>query len=764
MGDHGRGEDEEIRRQRQKKAERAERKKAKKAASTKSYSDEHKLKDLFASLFLHIKTDRPPNVKRYAVSFFERASLEAGEATATYQRSISRDIPRSKDPSGETATLMRQATINLDPAQAIKKKKKPTTPQPSAPPAPNQGLAPPAPKKTRSFFEQVTGTSAGDLLKREDTLMNLPAPSKPVKRRGGGRQARKADNRRRSTATKDDDARAVELTDTGTKPQMLQPNAGARGHGRGGGDNQGSFMMRMGQQAQGSFRQVGEAAMNTIGLAQQSFMFAARQTNKLHNHTFVDNARRRQAAMQDKIRAAYREKYGDHGTEVMKQMENIKEHPAVFTLIVSVAMVGVFLHSILTNEVADWGLGFEMETLNFDYFNGIRTEDQQIPKLKNMWYGPHSGTLIAYGAKYSPCMRKEEALLNKTLLAAETEMDYGCCYNASKHAMQTTRSNCLENLSQNRTSAASSFTYWYSGLCTEEHTVVARPCCYGILNECVIIPEPFCDALSGVGYSKYHDDAQRCSHVNCFEGLCGMESLGANLRIGGAAEEVLIGYDAEGEETFFEWDIPNQFWRFFSPIFMHVGVGHLLFNLSYQVKGVAEIENLAGFRNTALMFLLSGFGGNAFAAFMEPESVSAGASSSLYGIIGVQTVDLFQSWQIVENRWRSLFFTFLQLVVLLGIGTLPQVDNFAHAGGFVVGVVTGIAFLPYVHFSSVDRIRKWILKNVAKLVIGIGTMVTVVLFYSISDPNFCTWCKYINCVPYTEGLCDVNSQADVEGS
>ena len=36
--------------------------------------------------------------------------------------------------------------------------------------------------------------------------------------------------------------------------------------------------------------------------------------------------------------------------------------------------------------------------------------------------------------------------------------------------------------------------------------------------------------------------------------------------------------------------------------------------------------------------------------FFDPKSVSAGASSAIYGLIGAQTVDLLQSWELLENK------------------------------------------------------------------------------------------------------------------
>ena len=42
----------------------------------------------------------------------------------------------------------------------------------------------------------------------------------------------------------------------------------------------------------------------------------------------------------------------------------------------------------------------------------------------------------------------------------------------------------------------------------------------------------------------------------------------------------------------------------------------------------------------------------------------------------------------------------LILAVAFGLGTLPFVDNFAHVGAFVFGVLSSIIFLPYVTFGK----------------------------------------------------------------
>ena len=50
---------------------------------------------------------------------------------------------------------------------------------------------------------------------------------------------------------------------------------------------------------------------------------------------------------------------------------------------------------------------------------------------------------------------------------------------------------------------------------------------------------------------------------------------------------------------------------------------------------LTRIEHSFGLVRTIIIYLVSGIGGNIFSALIDPNSVKAGASTSLYGVIGV---------------------------------------------------------------------------------------------------------------------------------
>jgi hypothetical protein len=73
--------------------------------------------------------------------------------------------------------------------------------------------------------------------------------------------------------------------------------------------------------------------------------------------------------------------------------------------------------------------------------------------------------------------------------------------------------------------------------------------------------------------------------------------------------------------------------------------------------------------------------GNIFCCIFLAAQISVGASGAPFGFIGVLFVDL------------ATLLSFL-------LGMMPYVDNFAHLGGFVEGVLASALFLPELFYAS----------------------------------------------------------------
>lgn len=136
--------------------------------------------------------------------------------------------------------------------------------------------------------------------------------------------------------------------------------------------------------------------------------------------------------------------------------------------------------------------------------------------------------------------------------------------------------------------------------------------------------------------------------------------------------------------------INGEWWRVFLPIFIHIGTVHLLMNCYslYILGGV--FENLYGSAKFTIIYLLSGIMGNLFTfAFGSIYSISAGASTSLYGLFGL-AIALFVFYQKEENikRFGASFMGIIAINILYSF-TNPSIGILGHLGGLVGGFILG---------------------------------------------------------------------------
>ena len=97
------------------------------------------------------------------------------------------------------------------------------------------------------------------------------------------------------------------------------------------------------------------------------------------------------------------------------------------------------------------------------------------------------------------------------------------------------------------------------------------------------------------------------------------------------------------------------------------------------------LSTQAGPLRVALIYIISGVGGNLIAGIFAPYDVTTGCDPAVYGLLGVMLVELFQSWQVVERPYLELAKVGGLCFILLFIGTFPFLDNWSHVGGFLFG-------------------------------------------------------------------------------
>lgn len=137
----------------------------------------------------------------------------------------------------------------------------------------------------------------------------------------------------------------------------------------------------------------------------------------------------------------------------------------------------------------------------------------------------------------------------------------------------------------------------------------------------------------------------------------------------------------------------GQWYRLITSMFLHASVWHIGFNMLALYYFGPVVERRFGTGRFALLYLVSGFVSSASSYLIEPPQVpSLGASGAIFGIFAVVMVLAFNRRHDpgANQLLRSLF----GLLVLNGLLVffVPNIDVWAHVGGFLGGIALGFAY------------------------------------------------------------------------
>jgi membrane associated rhomboid family serine protease len=195
----------------------------------------------------------------------------------------------------------------------------------------------------------------------------------------------------------------------------------------------------------------------------------------------------------------------------------------------------------------------------------------------------------------------------------------------------------------------------------------------------------------------------------------------------------------------------HEIWRLFVPMFLHAGILHLCLNM-LALRNVGEsLEMEYGHLKIAVIYLISGLTSSLNSAVFLPRQIGVGASGAIYGLVGACSADLMYSWSYTENRIQLFVSLLLSLVVGLGLGLLPLMDNFAHIGGLIGGFLLSVILLGHKGLEVLQPKRTQKLRFIARIISGVvlvGFLIfLIVTLFSGTDGNeLCPWCRYASCV------------------
>ncbi|HEV7206008.1 MAG TPA: rhomboid family intramembrane serine protease [Jatrophihabitans sp.] len=183
--------------------------------------------------------------------------------------------------------------------------------------------------------------------------------------------------------------------------------------------------------------------------------------------------------------------------------------------------------------------------------------------------------------------------------------------------------------------------------------------------------------------------------------------------------------DPTGSQLFLDWNLnpfsvhSGRYYQLLTSAFLHLSLLHIGANMLALALIGPALERLLGWWRFAAVYLISALGGSAAVyAFGIQASNTAGASGAIFGLFGaclvlVRRLGLDAQW-LIGTIVLNFVITF----------SVPQISKWGHLGGFVTGLLLGVAI------AGLPSMRERVPTRVQAAGVG-GVLVLVVVVIAL---------------------------------
>lgn len=139
------------------------------------------------------------------------------------------------------------------------------------------------------------------------------------------------------------------------------------------------------------------------------------------------------------------------------------------------------------------------------------------------------------------------------------------------------------------------------------------------------------------------------------------------------------------------WIAEGEWWRFVTPVFLHGGFMHLLFNMFSLFLFGPELERLTGKMRFITIYMLSGFFASVATFFIQPlDYQHVGASGAIFGVFGAFGALVYYGGRALPQLKQII----LPIIVISIVMTFlaPNINVTAHIAGMITGFLIGLSY------------------------------------------------------------------------
>lgn len=135
--------------------------------------------------------------------------------------------------------------------------------------------------------------------------------------------------------------------------------------------------------------------------------------------------------------------------------------------------------------------------------------------------------------------------------------------------------------------------------------------------------------------------------------------------------------------------LAGEFYRLFTGMFLHANMMHIVFNMYALYVIGSQLESFLGKFRYLIVYILGGVAGSVLSIFFS-NGISVGASGAIFGLMGSLLYFGMHYRVYLETVVKSQIIPLILFNLLIGFMS-PGIDNWAHIGGLIGGILSTMA-------------------------------------------------------------------------
>lgn len=135
--------------------------------------------------------------------------------------------------------------------------------------------------------------------------------------------------------------------------------------------------------------------------------------------------------------------------------------------------------------------------------------------------------------------------------------------------------------------------------------------------------------------------------------------------------------------------LAGEYWRLITPIFVHLGFSHILFNSFSLIIFAPALERTLGSFIFIIVYLAAGIAANIATLLIQPAYFThVGASGAIFGLFGIYLAFVFFKKGLIHSNDQQIIIPIAVVSVIMTF-LQPNINITGHIFGLISGILIG---------------------------------------------------------------------------